>query len=212
MTRITGKSIAKQHGINVKYAPYRETGDWYHIINEFPAALFDANGYILFNKREEYDLFLQDNKDQGVYENKETNTLTIRNRISSHSAYTPFAINAPFLDDDADFVNVIEGAKCQITVNFYEREPKARNICIKKWGTNCSVCNINFGRDYGDIGNGFIHVHHLIPISSIKKEYKLNPEKDMRPVCPNCHAMLHRRNPPFSIDELIKRRSTLSRK
>ncbi|HHE7415551.1 TPA: HNH endonuclease, partial [Klebsiella pneumoniae] len=43
---------------------------------------------------------------------------------------------------------------------------------------------------------------HLIPLSDIKENYSLDPKKDLIPVCPNCHAMLHRRNPPFSPEEL----------
>jgi predicted HNH restriction endonuclease len=58
---------------------------------------------------------------------------------------------------------------------------------------------------YGDIGQGFIHIHHLIPLSGIKQDYRLNPETDLIPVCPNCHAMLHRRDPPFTPEELKAR-------
>ena len=52
---------------------------------------------------------------------------------------------------------------------------------------------------------GFIHIHHLIPLSGIKQDYRLNPETDLIPVCPNCHAMLHRRDPPFTPEELKAR-------
>ena len=55
---------------------------------------------------------------------------------------------------------------------------------------------------YGKIGEGFIHVHHLLELSVIKKEYKVDPINDLRPVCPNCHAMLHRKKPAYSIEEL----------
>lgn len=55
---------------------------------------------------------------------------------------------------------------------------------------------------YGELAKGFIHIHHLIPLSDIKENYSLDPKKDLIPVCPNCHAMLHRRNPPFSPEEL----------
>ena len=41
-------------------------------------------------------------------------------------------------------------------------------------------------------------------ISKIGKDYKINPIKDLIPVCPNCHAMLHRQNPPFEPDQLKK--------
>ena len=64
------------------------------------------------------------------------------------------------------------------------------------------VCGKDFEEQYGSIGKGFIHVHHLTPISSIGKEYKLNIDKDLVPVCPNCHYMLHRKDPPYTPEEL----------
>ncbi|HBI00952.1 MAG TPA: HNH endonuclease, partial [Flavobacterium sp.] len=63
-------------------------------------------------------------------------------------------------------------------------------------------CELNFEETYGNMGYKFIHVHHLTPVSTVGKEYKVNPVEDLRPVCPNCHAMLHRRNPPLTIEEL----------
>lgn len=95
-----------------------------------------------------------------------------------------------------------EGAKKQVAVNTYERSAAARAICIQHYGLDCSVCGLNFEEVYGEIGIGFIHVHHLKPLSQIGKDYKLNPITDLRPVCPNCHAMIHQRNPAYTIDEL----------
>ena len=85
-----------------------------------------------------------------------------------------------------------EGIKRQVTVNSYERDHKARLQCIKIHGTACSVCGIDFEKMYGELGKGFIHVHHIVPIHSIGQGYKVNPATDLVPVCPNCHAMLHR--------------------
>jgi 5-methylcytosine-specific restriction protein A len=45
-------------------------------------------------------------------------------------------------------------------------------------------------------------VHHLLPLKHIKKAYKVDPITDLRPVCPNCHAMIHRREPMLSLEEL----------
>jgi 5-methylcytosine-specific restriction protein A len=87
-------------------------------------------------------------------------------------------------------------------VNRYERDPTARKECIKIWGCLCAVCDFDFSVVYGEIGREFIHVHHLTKISSLKSGYLLDPRNDLRPVCPNCHAMLHKKDPPFSIDEL----------
>ncbi len=95
-----------------------------------------------------------------------------------------------------------EGSKKSITVNSYERNPKARSECINRYGVSCTVCGFNFESTYGQRGKGFIHVHHLIPISNIGDEYEINPITDLRPVCPNCHAMLHRKG-NISIEELI---------
>jgi 5-methylcytosine-specific restriction protein A len=64
------------------------------------------------------------------------------------------------------------------------------------------VCDFDFGQEYGLIGEGFIHVHHIVPLSSVGPDYKIDPKQDLRPVCPNCHEMLHRRQPPYSIEEL----------
>lgn len=100
---------------------------------------------------------------------------------------------------------VIEGAKKSITVNAYERDRDARKRCIEHWGLACVVCGFDFERQYGDIGVGFIHVHHLKPLAEIGQEYTLDPVADLRPVCPNCHAMLHRGDDVLSVDTLRAR-------
>lgn len=97
-----------------------------------------------------------------------------------------------------------EGIKKEILINAYERNSKARNLCINHFGCACSVCGFDFETVYGEAGKGYIHVHHLKPLSEVKQEYHVNPIEDLRPVCPNCHAMLHRRIPPYSINELKK--------
>ncbi|HEK2705573.1 TPA: HNH endonuclease [Pseudomonas aeruginosa] len=60
----------------------------------------------------------------------------------------------------------------------------------------------HFGERFGELGRGFIHVHHVVPVSEIGESYEVDPIKDLIPLCPNCHAMIHRRNPPLSVDEL----------
>lgn len=95
-----------------------------------------------------------------------------------------------------------EGALRRIAVNAYERDPRARKACIDHHGPNCSICGFTFGERFGDIGEGFIHVHHLRPLSNIGKNYEVDPISDLIPVCPNCHAMLHRKTPPFTPEEL----------
>lgn len=93
-----------------------------------------------------------------------------------------------------------EGKVKTVTVNVYERSVAARNACIEAHGVSCFVCDFNFGDFYGQEASGFIHVHHLIPLSEVVKEYTVDPKNDLIPVCPNCHAMLHRRDLPKVTD------------
>jgi 5-methylcytosine-specific restriction enzyme A len=75
----------------------------------------------------------------------------------------------------------------QITLDRYERDSKLRRACIDHYGPECVVCGFSFGKFYGGLGDGFIIVHHVIDA----QRNPLDPIKDLRPVCANCHAMLH---------------------
>lgn len=95
-----------------------------------------------------------------------------------------------------------EGAQTKVLVNRYERSRVNRQICIAKNGAFCNICGFDFGKQYGKDGDGFIEVHHLTPVSKLGGNYNINPVTDLIPVCANCHAMIHRRNPPYSVDEM----------
>lgn len=84
----------------------------------------------------------------------------------------------------------------------YERNKINRTACLLAKGTSCSICGMDFKSTYGEIGSGFIHVHHIIPVSRMGNGYILDPVKDLSPVCPNCHAMLHKTDPPLEIEQL----------
>ena len=108
---------------------------------------------------------------------------------------------------DSEGLNRIlkEGVMRTICVNAYERNPIARMECIKNSGCYCHICGIEFAYMYGEFASGFIHVHHIIPIHEIKDEYVIDPLKDLIPVCPNCHAMLHHKREDggyYTVDEL----------
>jgi 5-methylcytosine-specific restriction protein A len=97
---------------------------------------------------------------------------------------------------------LVEGAVRSITVNAYERNPEARQQCIEAHGTTCCICGFSFGAVYGKVAEGYIHVHHLRPLSEVNGEYVVDPVKDLRPVCPNCHAVLHLGGQCRSIEEV----------
>ncbi len=106
------------------------------------------------------------------------------------------------LDEPEDTSGYVEGAVRRVSVNAFERNSEARRACIRQHGLRCVVCGFDFEKFYGILGVGYIQVHHLVPLSAIGGEYMLDPGRDMRPVCPNCHVMLHRRTPPYLIEEL----------
>jgi hypothetical protein len=108
----------------------------------------------------------------------------------------------PFATELDPQVKYTEGSTTQILVNSYERSASARRACLAHHGYACKACGLDFGARYGDVGRGFIHVHHVVKISSVGKEYVVNPVTDLIPVCPNCHAMLHQSDPPLSIEDL----------
>jgi 5-methylcytosine-specific restriction enzyme A len=95
-----------------------------------------------------------------------------------------------------------EGKSIQVLVNVYERSTGARQECLNHHGYSCKICGFNFELFYGNIGKECIHVHHLIELNSIGSEYQIDPVKDLIPLCANCHYIIHRRRPAFSIGEI----------
>ncbi len=114
--------------------------------------------------------------------------------------------HAPLTPEELDLSDVYpEGAAARVLVNRYERDGLARAICLKHFGARCVVCGFDFETVYGELGKGYIHFHHIREISTLPDGYRVDPVEDLRPVCPNCHAMLHRDRPPMPIPELKRR-------
>jgi 5-methylcytosine-specific restriction protein A len=97
-----------------------------------------------------------------------------------------------------------EGACIRVEVNRYERNRLNRVACLEIHGTNCKACGFNFGKTYGALAEGFIHVHHIVPVSELGGSYIINPARDLVPLCPNCHAIAHLRTPPFEVSEIAE--------
>jgi 5-methylcytosine-specific restriction protein A len=95
-----------------------------------------------------------------------------------------------------------EGALTRVAVNRYERRPANRAAAIAAHGTTCKACGFDFAQFYGNLGEGFIEVHHRTPVSQMGESYLLDPVKDLVPLCSNCHQMVHREYPPVDAEEL----------
>ncbi|MFE0840570.1 MrcB family domain-containing protein [Achromobacter insolitus] len=74
-----------------------------------------------------------------------------------------------------------------------ERNAKLTKQVKAKKGCVCEVCNLDFGKIYGELGEGYIEAHHLRPLSTLKgQKVPMDPEFDFAVLCANCHRMIHR--------------------
>ncbi|MFL7025216.1 HNH endonuclease [Enterovibrio norvegicus] len=130
--------------------------------------------------------------------------VTIRALVDSYRVKLAQQAVSPIYPDEVYVLpsEFTEGSIKQVTINAYERNPKARAACIAEHKAICQVCNFDFEAIYGAIGKGFIHIHHKVDLATIGKSYQVDPINDLIPVCPNCHAMLHTEEPAMDIEKL----------
>lgn len=112
-----------------------------------------------------------------------------------------------WLNDEAAFsreTTAIEGSKVVSWAVTYERSKELRQLAVQVHGTICKGCGFSFEKVYGELGAGFIEVHHLKPLSEMGKT-TVDATKDLTVLCSNCHSIVHRqRKSPLSIAELQK--------
>jgi hypothetical protein len=108
-------------------------------------------------------------------------------------------VAAPLLE-----IPLLEGDPYSIIASKHERNLEARAACLNHYGMSCVVCNFNFSYFYGDEAKYYVQVHHLTPLAFINSEHAVDPISDLRPVCANCHAVIHLRIPPFTPEEVRK--------
>jgi len=131
--------------------------------------------------------------------------------ISTNAAEATIQIDLSFNCNDAasdelfitrDEIKGTEGQRKAVLVNRYERDPQLRSEAIRIHGTTCAICCFDFETKYGALGINFCHIHHLVPLSEVEGPQSIDPKTDLLPVCPNCHAMLHKKKPPYTPEEL----------
>lgn len=131
--------------------------------------------------------------------NKEIHHSIVSN-LSSSDIVEPIEKNST---DDYDYESGDEGKKGQRYVTVYERNSKLRRQAIAIHGTTCFACGFNFRNFYGPYADGFIHIHHVKPISENGGIITVNPETDLLPLCANCHSVVHRKkNKTLTISDL----------
>lgn len=111
-------------------------------------------------------------------------------------------LNIVDVEDNNVLPHQTEGTKQEVKSIRYERNPFNRQLCLHKKGYRCAICGLNFEDMYGAIGRNFIEVHHTTPVSLMGDDYILDIDRDLVPLCSNCHSMVHRTNPPIDVDVL----------
>jgi hypothetical protein len=169
---------------------YRIKVDWFLDLSESPISIQEIKEYIGYIPR-------------GAVKKIIKYRAETKRMVDEYSHHDFFPEELP-----NDQKGIPEGAVKKVLVNAYERSREARRKCISHWGYKCQICSVSLEDIYGPYGIDFIHVHHLIPLSEIKNSYVVDPVNDMIPVCPNCHAILHRmqsENPIKDIKRVLKK-------
>lgn len=98
----------------------------------------------------------------------------------------------------------LEGDRRSVLQNKYERSRFNRAMCLRHHGFSCKACGEKLVTKYGAVAQELIHVHHIKPVSSLGGATFIDPIHDLVPLCPNCHNVVHRVNPPLSVEQLIE--------
>ena len=126
---------------------------------------------------------------------------SLRTEVAAGLIEAGYSAKGVSLPEEVGSTGLFEGSFKRITVNSYERNPVARARCIAAHGASCAVCGFDFGAVYGPAAAGYIHVHHLVALSDVGGTYEVDPVADLRPVCPNCHAVIHMSQPAKTIEQ-----------
>lgn len=183
-------------GVGAAQARYSDDGHWYARLERFPAALLDANGYVLFVTKVDYQ--------ESPHLNIGKQISVPEPGISGMPGYVrvtePDAV--PSIDVDIHSLEESEGR--QRLVLHLQRERNRSIVRRKKRSSpslDCEVCGFSFGEAYGARHGTYCEVHHLVPLSEVKNSTKTRLA-ELAVLCANCHRVVHLRNPPYTLDEV----------
>ena len=182
-------NLAEMGGLTGGEFEYRIAVDWFLDLSEAPAGIDELRQRFGYKSGA---AITRGTVDKIVKQRQEIARLI--EEWSAGQSLLPGEIGRP--------ASYVEGATRRVAVNAYERSRKAVLECKAKQGTACVACGMDFATRYGPEFAGFIHVHHLRPLSEVGGEYTVDPDTDLRPVCPNCHAVIHHGGRLRGIDEV----------
>jgi hypothetical protein len=84
-------------------------------------------------------------------------------------------------DDLTDFSFGEEGGSMLVLSRRYERSRLNRKVAIEFHGRKCRACGFSFDETYGPLSDGYVEIHHLVPVSVMQGPKPLDPRVDLVP-------------------------------
>jgi 5-methylcytosine-specific restriction endonuclease McrA len=94
-----------------------------------------------------------------------------------------------------DYEDYVEGQRAKREASLFARNPRLVSDAKNRHGYQCQACKFRYSDQYADVGDGFIEVHHLNPLSERSKAAErpqLTNLDEVTVLCANCHRMIHR--------------------
>ena len=170
---MTGNQLNNRLGLNAQSARYRETGDWYHPLANFPGILFDVNGYLIFETIEDYENNPEIQYGQDIH---------IPDGISSFDNYVQFTDIQTITVNELkkDYEGVLRVKREYST---YVRNPQNVKDVKDAFQNTCAICRT---RILIDRNKYYSEAHHIKPLNEDGPDITSN----MICLCPNCHVKL----------------------
>lgn len=196
MNRDKAVRLNEAWGVGAAQVRYSDEGHWYATLSRFPAALFDARGYVLFATEAEY------NDSPNLKIGKQIGVL--KPGISAIPGYVLVADSdaSPSLDVDIHSVAATEGrSRLVLHLQRERNQTVVRNKKKQAASLDCEVCGFSFSSTYGTNASDYCEVHHLLPLSEVEHSIRTALE-DLAILCANCHRVVHLHNPPYTLDQV----------
>lgn len=183
-------------GLGAAQARYSDDGHWYATLERFPAVLFDANGYVLFHTKADYEA------SPHIRLGKQ---ISVPNPgISAIPGYVRFNDSVAPLQLDVD-IHAVAADEGQRRLVLHLRRERNQSIVRGKkaqaTSLDCEVCGLSFKAIYGESAADYCEVHHLLPLSEVEDTTSTHLA-DLAILCANCHRVVHLRNPPYTLGEV----------
>ncbi len=128
---------------------------------------------------------------KGVGSTSKTFFWQLRPEVVSALERLGFTSESDLTRDERAVATTLTEGESSVTTETLRRNALARELCLSHHGPVCKVCGLDFRIAYGAEFRDCIHVHHLNPMAQATGLRVVNPNTDLVPVCPNCHAVIH---------------------